>query len=73
MRNSRTQPVDFPCSSDLASFLPGPHTTVVNIDLQVRRHDQRAITFGSMMLGAVSNVSPQRRSIREDAGERQQS
>jgi hypothetical protein len=56
VRNSGTQAVDFPFSSDLASFLPGPNTTVANIYLQVRRHDQRAVTFGSMMLAGSDSV-----------------
>jgi hypothetical protein len=56
VRNSGTEPVDFPLSSDLASFLPGPNTTVANIYLQVRRHDQRAVSFGSMMLAGSDSV-----------------
>jgi len=56
VKNSGTQPVDFPVSADLASFLPGPNTTVANIYLRVRRHDQRAVNFGSMMLAGSSSV-----------------
>ena len=57
VKNSGTQPVDFPFSADLASFLPGPNTTVASIYLQARRQDQRDVAFGSMML-AGSDAMP---------------
>ena len=56
VKNSGTQPVDFPFSADLASFLPGPNTTVASIYLQARRQDQRDVAFGSMMLAGSDSV-----------------
>ena len=56
VKNSGTQPVDFPFSADLASFLPGPNTTVASIYLQARRQDQRDVAFGAMMLAGSESV-----------------
>jgi hypothetical protein len=54
--NSGAAPVDFPFSSDLASFLPGNNTAVANIHMEARRQNQRAVAFASMMLAGSDAV-----------------
>jgi hypothetical protein len=56
IRNVGSQPIDFPRSADLASFVPGANNTVANIRLQMRRKDQGWVGFGATMLAGSGSV-----------------
>lgn len=56
VKNVGSQPIAFPRSADLASFIPGGNNLVANIRLQMQRKEQGWVGLGATILAGSDSV-----------------